>query len=301
MVPRIPCELSELASDNPPINIKAHSKVRAFCFALIILLSWSGSATQSRPFPNWRQQIAYCVYYQPFGLARTFLIPGHYRAIKRRPRDPFTKTLQRRHLFVDRNILEARGQNIAIECGEERVTYQQLFERTNRAGNALRNLGVRAQERVLLLLLDTPEFLYAFFGAIKIGAVAIPVNTQAKPRDYEYILNDSLARVAIVSESLLPQLQAIPRQNLPHLREIVVVGPPDHAPSYSCFQDLMAAASPDLAPASTSKDDPAFWLYSSGSTGVPKGCVHLHHDMVVSSHHYAHAFSKLTSATAASA
>jgi len=206
---------------------------------------------------------------------------------------PLPKLFNVATYFVDRNILEGRGQNIAVECGEERVSYQQLFERTNRAGNALRSLGVRARERVLLLLLDTAEFLYAFFGAIKIGAVAIPVNTQAKPRDYEYILNDSLARVAIVSESLLPQLQAIPRQNLPHLREIVVVGAPDHAPSYSCFQDLMAAASPDLAPASTSKDAPAFWLYSSGSTGVPKGCVHLHHDMVVSSHHYAHAVLKI--------
>ena len=191
--------------------------------------------------------------------------------------------------FVDRNILEGRAQNIAIECGEQRVTYQQLFDRTNRAGNALRDLAVHAQERVLLLLLDTPEFLYSFFGAIKIGAVAIPVNTQAKPHDYEYILNDSRAPVAIVSESLLPQLQAIPRQNLTHLREILVVGAPNHARNHPCLSDVMEAASPSLAAESTSKDDPAFWLYSSGSTGVPKGCVHLHHDMVVSSHHYAHA------------
>ncbi len=195
--------------------------------------------------------------------------------------------------FVDRNILEGRAQNIAIECGEEVVTYQQLFERTNRAGNALRDLGVRAQERVLLLLLDTPEFLYSFFGTIKIGAVAIPVNTQAKPHDYEYILNDSRARVAIVSESLLPQLQAIPRQNLTHLREIVVVGAPDHARDHSRLRNLMEAASIDLTAVSTSKDDPAFWLYSSGSTGVPKGCVHLHHDMVITSHHYAHAILKI--------
>jgi benzoate-CoA ligase family protein len=195
--------------------------------------------------------------------------------------------------FVDRNILEGRAQNIAIECGELRVTYQQLFERTNRAGNALRKLGVRTEERVLLLLLDSPEFLYSFFGAIKIGAVAIPVNTQAKPHDYEYILNDSRAAVAIVSESLLPQLQAIPGQNLPHLREIVVAGARNHPQQHACLSDLMEAASPDLAAASTSRDGPAFWLYSSGSTGASKGCVHLHHDMVVSSHHYAHAILKI--------
>jgi benzoate-CoA ligase family protein len=193
--------------------------------------------------------------------------------------------------FVDRNVLEGRGDKIAIECGDQRVTYQQLLERTNRAGNALRALGVRPEERVFLLLLDTPEFLYSFFGAIKIGAVAVPVNTQAKPNDYEYILNDCRARVAIVSESLLTCLQAIPREKLRHLREIVFVGEAKHvaAPATACFGDLLHAASPALDAEPTSKDDPAFWLYSSGSTGVPKGCVHLHHDMVVSSHHYAHA------------
>jgi benzoate-CoA ligase family protein len=196
--------------------------------------------------------------------------------------------------FVDRNVLEGRAHNIAIECGSERVTYQQLLERTNRAGNALRNLGVRSEERVLLLLLDSPEFLYSFFGALKIGAVAVPVNTQAKPHDCEYIFNDSRARVAIVSEALLQQLQAIPRQNLGYLREIIAVGDANSVSQHPRLRELMHAASPDLTAEPTSKDGPAFWLYSSGSTGVPKGCVHLHHDMVVSSHHYAHAILKIT-------
>ena len=196
--------------------------------------------------------------------------------------------------FVDRNILEGRAENVAIECAGESVTYRQLFERTNRAGNALRNLGVRPEERVLLLLLDSPEFLYCFFGAIKIGAVAVPVNTQAKPHDYEYILNDSHARVAIVNETLLPQLQSIPRENLRYLREIILVCDSSHASQHPRLGDLLDAASPNLAAEPTTKDDPAFWLYSSGSTGIPKGCVHLHHDMVVSSHHYAHAILKIS-------
>ena len=76
--------------------------------------------------------------------------------------------------FVDRNVQQGRGDKIAIECGDEKVSYQQLLERTNRVGNALRKLDVRLEERVLLLLTDTPEFLYCFFGAIKIGAVAVP-------------------------------------------------------------------------------------------------------------------------------
>ena len=98
--------------------------------------------------------------------------------------------------FVDRNVSEGRGEKVAIECGDERVSYRHLLEWTNRVGNALRGLGVRPEERVFLLLPDTPEFLYCFFGAIKIGAVAVPTNTLLKPHEYEYLLNDTRARIA---------------------------------------------------------------------------------------------------------
>ncbi|MGH9532729.1 MAG: AMP-binding protein, partial [Terriglobales bacterium] len=173
--------------------------------------------------------------------------------------------------FIDRNVREGRGGKVAIECGDQRVTYAQLLERTNRLGNALRKLGVQHEERVQLILLDTPEFLYGFFGAIKIGAVAVPTNTLLKPDDYRYLLNDTRARIAIVSQPLLAMLQAIPRSELPHLETIVVTG----CSTEDCldFEDLLDAASPQLDPAPTGKDDPAFWLYSSGSTGPPKGCV----------------------------
>jgi len=187
--------------------------------------------------------------------------------------------------FVDRNVLEGRSTRIAIECGDERVSYKQLLERTNRAGNAFRRLGMRREERLLLLLLDTPEFLYCFFGAIKIGVAPVPTNTLLKPDEYEYVLNDSRAGVVVVSKALLPQVEAIPREKLSYLREIVVVGAPD--PHHLILTDLMDSASPQLTPEPTSKDDVAFWLYSSGSTGTPKGCLHLHHDMVVCSELYA--------------
>ena len=181
--------------------------------------------------------------------------------------------------FVDRHIAEGRADRIAYECGDERVTYRQLFERVNRAGNALKKLGVRQEERVGLLLFDTPEFPYCFFGAIKIGAVPIPINTLLKPSEYEYILNDSRVRVLIVSEALLPQVQAMARDKLRYLRTIIVFGnPPEGMES---LQQLLDESSPELEPEPTTKDDAAFWLYSSGSTGFPKGCVHLHHDMVV--------------------
>jgi benzoate-CoA ligase family protein len=187
--------------------------------------------------------------------------------------------------FVDRHMGEGREQKIAYECGDERVSYRQLFERVNRAGNALKKLGVRQEERVGLLLLDTPEFPYCFFGAIKIGAVPIPINTLLKPHEYEYILNDSRARVLIVSETLLPQVLAIAKEKLRHLKTIVVFGKPPEG--MASLQQLMDESSPVLEAEPTSKDDAAFWLYSSGSTGFPKGCVHLHHDMVVCAELYA--------------
>jgi benzoate-CoA ligase family protein len=189
--------------------------------------------------------------------------------------------------FVDRHIAEGRGEKTAFECGDERVTYRQLLERVNRAGNALRALKMRREERVVLLLHDTPDFAYWFFGAIKAGMVGIPTNTMLKPHEYEYILNDSRARIAIVSEGVLPQIEAIAPDKLRYLEKIVVSGKPPQG--LESTRELLERATPELEAAPTSKDDAAFWLYSSGSTGFPKGCVHLHHDMVVSAEMYAKA------------
>ncbi len=216
---------------------------------------------------------------------------SHRKGLSQRTPDKVTPLINLPPAFnvashlVDRNVLEGRGGKTAIECGNERVSYQQLLERTNRVGNALCRLQVHPEQRVALLLLDTPEFLYSFLGAIKIGAVAVPVNTLLKAPDYEHILNDTRAQVVLVSEALLPQLQSIPRERLKFLRETVVVGEPDQ--HHLCLHELMESASPELNAEQTSKDDAAFWLYSSGSTGAPKGCIHLHHDMVVSSELYA--------------
>jgi benzoate-CoA ligase len=186
--------------------------------------------------------------------------------------------------FVDRHVAEGRGARIAIECGDERVTYAALAERVNRCGNALRDeCRVRPGERVVLLLLDGPAFFYAFFGAIKIGAVPIPVNTMWKTADYRYVLNDSGAGVAIVSDALLPAIDAISRSDVPALRQVVVVDGALRRGSGQAgtFDSLLAGGAPDLDAARTAHDAPAFWLYSSGSTGAPKGCVHRQHAMVV--------------------
>ena len=189
--------------------------------------------------------------------------------------------------FVDRHLHEGRADKVAIECGEERVTYRQLVDRVNRTGNALKKLGVRPEERVALLLLDTPDFPSCFFGAIKMGAVPIPLNTLLKPAEYQYMLNDSRARVAVVSEALYPQIHAISKDSLRHLNTIITAGRP--LEGLRCLSRLLDESSSELQAEPTCRDDPAFWLYSSGSTGFPKGCVHLQHDMVVCAEHYAKA------------
>jgi benzoate-CoA ligase len=178
--------------------------------------------------------------------------------------------------FIDRHLAAGRQGKVAIECGDERITYAQLHERVNRCGTALRDgLDVRREERVALLLLDTPAFTTAFFGAIKIGAVPIPINTLWKAGDLRHVLNDSGARVLVVSRELLPEFERVRRDDIPALRHVVVAG------GDGSFERLLEQGSPSLHPAPTHRDAPAFWLYSSGSTGTPKGCVHLQHDMVV--------------------
>src|SRR5256712_8807003 len=180
--------------------------------------------------------------------------------------------------LVDRHLREGRGGRTAILYGDESITYGQVAEQSNRVANGLRSLGVRREERVLLLLLDTPAFVYSFFGAQKIGAVPIPTNTLLRSQDYRYMLNDSRATAAVVSEALLPQLTAIARDELPYLKHLVIDGAAASADLIGL--DNLLTASPQLEVERTSKDDAAFWLYSSGTTGFPKGAVHLHHDIV---------------------
>jgi benzoate-CoA ligase family protein len=188
--------------------------------------------------------------------------------------------------FVDRHLDEGRGDSVAIECGDRRITYRMLHEQVNRIGSALQDeLGVRPEERVMLLMLDAPEMIYTFFGAIKIGAVPVPTNTLWTAADYQYVLEDCGARVIVVSAPLRARVADALRA-CQTIRHVVVVGEDCHDDVIG-FAALVERAAPTLKAALTNRDAPAFWLYSSGSTGRPKGCVHLQHDMVVCADAYA--------------
>src|SRR5437867_7881181 len=154
--------------------------------------------------------------------------------------------------FVDRNVAEGRGSKVAIECGDARVTYDDLLRNVNRAGTALRHrYGVRPEERVLLLLLDGAAFAYSFFGAVKIGAVPVPLNTLWKPSDYEYVVRDSRAGVVIVSPELVPQFERMSAEARRVVRHVVVADGDQQGPRALVDE---GSAVPEAEP--TSRDAP---------------------------------------------
>jgi benzoate-CoA ligase family protein len=185
--------------------------------------------------------------------------------------------------FVDRQLREGRAQKTAIVCEGRSLSYAQVAELVNRTGNGLRQLGVQEQQRILLVLPDGPEFVAAYFGAIKIGAVAIPTNTALRSSDYAYFLDESEACVLFVHSSLYAQVEpALAGRRF--LQHVIVCG--SRMDSHLFWDEWTAAQSTALEAAATSKNDPAFWLWTSGSTGMAKAAVHLHHDWVCCCEHY---------------
>ena len=157
--------------------------------------------------------------------------------------------------FVDENIARGRGGNIAICYQDQKIIYQEVFENVNRIGNALKELGIEVENRVLVILPDSPEFAYSFFGAIKIGAVAVPTNPWMFAKNYEYLINDSRARAIIVHESILAEIEKI-RDQTPFLKHVIVVGA-SKGKALS-FEALVAKASAKLATEKTTRDDVCF-------------------------------------------
>jgi benzoate-CoA ligase len=193
--------------------------------------------------------------------------------------------------LVARQVREGHGSRQAIVSDVQSLTYLALDALVNRAGNVLRSIGINPEQRVVLLLHDGPAFYAAFLGAIKIGAVPIPVNTMLRQADYQFILGDSRAVAAVIDEALIDEILPIVHL-LPWLKHVIVSG--GSLDGLASFEGRVESASSLLDPAATHQDDPAFWLYSSGSTGTPKGAIHLHHDIVCTIEGYARGVLQMT-------
>jgi len=193
--------------------------------------------------------------------------------------------------MIDANLEAGRGEKTAIYSGDERITYNDLFNRVCAMGRGLRALGVARENRVLLILGDTAAFPVSFFGGLRIGAVPVPINPLYKASDYRFFLEDSCARVVITEAAWLDKLsQALYGYD----EEITVINADGAAPNAYSMADLLAAHGGPLSAAGVHREDMAFWLYSSGSTGRPKGVVHLHQDIPATCETYARHVLRLT-------
>ena len=169
-----------------------------------------------------------------------------------------------------------RAAKIAYIDDQRHLTYGELAERVARFAGLLRGLGLRREERVLLMLHDTVDWPVAFLGALHAGVVPVAVNTLLTSDDYAYILRHSRSRAVFVSGSLLPVLQAALAQGGTEAEHVIVSQPDGALPAGAQAFDALLAAAPTVPAVRTLCDEIAFWLYSSGSTGKPKGVVHTH-------------------------
>ena len=180
--------------------------------------------------------------------------------------------------FVDRHVDEGRGNKTVFreaDGAKRSITYAQLKDQAGQFAGALTRAGVRREERVALIVRDQLEFPVAFFGAMKSGAVPVPLNTLLAAPVYDAILNDSRASILVVSAALWETVKPAIEGNT-YLRQVVVIG--DAPEGITSFDDFIDGA--DVLDTIEAHDDElAFWLYSSGSTGTPKGVRHIHSSM----------------------
>jgi benzoate-CoA ligase family protein len=189
-------------------------------------------------------------------------------------------------LLTDVNLEAGRGDKIAVitDAGEE-ITYAQVHALASRFAERLRDRGIKREQRVLMVMDDSPRFHAAFLGSIRAGAVPVPVNFLAGSDHFGYFLEDSYASLAVVDAPFLDQVA-------PHGARLgvpIIVGgaAPGETATGDSVDAWIADGTDHVDPVRTHRDDVAFWLYSSGSTGRPKGVVHLQHDIAYTCEHYA--------------
>ena len=193
--------------------------------------------------------------------------------------------------FVDANVAAGRGAKTAFADGKRNLSYGELLAQSQRFAHGLRALGLRQESRIALLLLDTVDYPVAFWGSLRAGVVCIPLNTLLAPEQYFYMLDDSRAEAIFVSAPLLKSIEPV-LPKLSCLRQVIVAGGDASLPKQIAglpvllFEDVLERGNTDPWIAPTISDEVAFWLYSSGSTGQPKGAKHVHSSLIATAKLY---------------
>src|SRR5690606_28835989 len=186
--------------------------------------------------------------------------------------------------LLDRNVEAGRGGKVVFVDPAAQLTYGELQRRTRQMANLLHRLDVRREQRLAMIMLDTVDFPATFLGAMRAGMVPVPLNTLLTAEQYAYMLADSRARVLVVSEPLLSMVADLVGR-LPDLNHVIVSGGEPHG--HLRFADELARESDAFDTVDTHPDEPSFWLYSSGSTGAPKGVRHVHSNVKATTETYA--------------
>ena len=197
------------------------------------------------------------------------------------PQFDFPKPFNIAKLLIDRHLAEGRGDKVAIRTLERDVTYAELIAEVNRFGNALKALGLSPGDRLAMVVKDCPEFVYLFFGAVKAGVLPVPLNNLLRANDFAFIFEDLECTAVVYAAEFAQEVDAAVAQSswrVPHTLPLEGMG---------SFGELAHQCSPKLEALPTQAEDDCFWLYSSGTTGRPKGVVHVHRNIAAACQRFA--------------